>query len=259
MAPLMLDILARQALDTGEVRKLRDSTEVPRVELDAEAVGPADAETDQAARAIADRVWQAKGDRHFDGQLLGARAADWSGGALCIQGIPIRYRDYLAADEILRASPAATPPLAIGVHAVLECEEELICLKLKNGTIGLPGGAVDWVDAVEGGESALAYALVRELEEETGIGIGRDLLRPEGIYVGGTPTHLICLFSAPVDAPQVAEAVAGRHVAADKDIVGTALFGVADLLASPGEKSLALRLALERISSKCPAQANGAS
>lgn len=241
---LDLGALAISARRSGLPGKVPSGPRLPSVSFDDIPLEGQLAAEPGGWRAISDAMWRAAGAGRYDGALLGANSLRRDGERLRIGCTPIRYRDYLATDRILEGG-AAAPPIAIGVHAALTHDGKLLCLRLTDGTLGLPGGAVDRADAQPARHDAIAKAITREVREEVGIAIAPELLSTRAIMVGGSPTHLIILLSASLDATQVAEALEMSGAAIDEGIVATELISPVDLRSDDGGNSLALRLALE--------------
>jgi len=170
--------------------------------------GPApDTETPAAVARLIDESWARRGPEDYDGALMGVTGFAKAGGTVTLGCGTMRYRDYVATDRILSESPEFRLPLAVGVHAILLSGEDVIVLRLRNGRLALPGGAVETHDLGEASCGALQHAISREVMEETGIDLAGAGLEITGLYVGGYPTHLIAFFLAdvPSDARQAIE------------------------------------------------------
>jgi 8-oxo-dGTP pyrophosphatase MutT (NUDIX family) len=142
---------------------------------------------------LIDEIWKKEGAGKFDGQLVGADDVGIGDSSVEMWCRPIRYRDYVSIDQVIDAHPEHSFALAIGVHAILLSGDEVICLRLENGRIALPGGAVDAEDLAPGATDALRRAAIREVQEETGIDLSSLALTVTGIYVGGYPTHILVM------------------------------------------------------------------
>lgn len=143
-------------------------------------------------RAIVDRYWAEQKGKHFDGSLVGVTSLRSLEHSLEGTYSVIRYRDYVAADQVL-ADPARIPtPLAIGVHCLLRREDHVAILRDSRGRALVPGGAVDLSAAIESAPS-IERAIRNEILEEAGYQIGSDKLTVTRVYVGGYPTHIICM------------------------------------------------------------------
>lgn len=147
----------------------------------------------EAIARLVDASWDANGQGLFDAALMGVTDVSAAEDGLALSCRPIRYRDYLATDQVLGAQPDYPFPLAVGVHAILSCANGIICLRLNNGRIALPGGAVDAQDLADAPGQALVHAAGREVAEETGIDLQGRAVQLTGLYVGGYPTHILAM------------------------------------------------------------------
>lgn len=153
----------------------------------------ADPEWNHAIARAVDSVWEEKRHGCFDGALMGVADASITENEATLNCRTIGYRHYLATDAILDAFPDSSFPLAVGVHVILACRAEIVCLRLKSGRIALPGGAVDAQDLAHSPDRALVQAASREVAEETGVGLEGYPAQFTGLYVGGYPTHILAM------------------------------------------------------------------
>lgn len=229
--------LIRLPFDGGEASLVTTTT----LEARTRNAPPAD-----VARLI-DEIWESDGADKYDGQLIGVTGFSKSGPIVTLECGTTRYRDYLATDRILAEFPECQLPLAVGVHALLLSDDDVVFLRLQNGRMALPGGAVDAKDLAVAGCDALQHGLSREVVEETGIEIAKDGLAATGLYVGGFPTHLIAMFLAevPVEARKALESFSPAD---DHDRVrSVGLRPLSRLIAEMRELPLVMRAAVRSL------------
>ncbi len=202
--------------------------------------------SDSVTRLV-DELWKKKGGGKYDGALMGVDGADVSSDAVTLACRAIRYRDYIATDRVLEVYPRAQVPLAVGVHAVLVAEDGVVCLRLQNGRIALPGGAVDAADLRRGCGDAVVRGLVREVAEETGIDLVGHPIEATGIYIGGYPTHILVMLSADLRG-EVGQAIcAFSPVDAHDQVHSIELHTFSNLLDQTWELPLVVRAALQSL------------
>lgn len=96
--------------------------------------------------------------------------------------------------------------------------QSILALKLTDGTLGTPGGAVDTGD-LEGEQVPFVNALLREIYEEAGVKIDQGALSLCGIYIVHDSLHLVFLYVAILDDDVVLNADFSR-AAKEEKIVG---------------------------------------
>jgi 8-oxo-dGTP pyrophosphatase MutT (NUDIX family) len=161
----------------------------------------------EAIAGLVDRLWEAEGAGRYDGSLMGITDAAISEDIVSLTCRTIRYRDYLATDRVLKACPGSRFSLAVGVHTILSSSEGVVCLRLQDGRIALPGGAVDAADLRDSPGDALLRAATREVAEETGLDIRGCQIDVTGLYVGGYPTHVLAMLSVDLEDADIGRAI----------------------------------------------------
>lgn len=168
---------------------------------------------------IANKYWEEIfTDGLFNGVICAARSLWTSDEYVSIELVEIDYKTFRATDHIIKGIEGYFPPLAIGVHALLLGSQSILALKLADGTLGTPGGAVD-VGDLEGEQVPFVNALLREINEEAGIKIEQDALRPCGVYIVHDPLHLVFTYVALLDDELLLNVDFSRAVKEEK-IVG---------------------------------------
>jgi 8-oxo-dGTP pyrophosphatase MutT (NUDIX family) len=180
--------------------------------------------------SIVDRVWAEQRGKYFDGLLVGVTSLGGEYGRLDGTYTTIRYRDYLAADHVLAHPAPLAPPLALGVHCLLLHADQVAVLRDSKGRALIPGGAVDMSAVVEGRPS-LERAIRTEIAEEAGYDAGSDPLTLTRVYVGGFPTHVVCMTLLHiVDAASWAILCDSGHRAEAEDILAVESVPLTDLI-----------------------------
>ena len=133
-------------------------------------------------------------------------------------------------------------PLAIGVHALPLGSQSILALKLADGTLGTPGGAVD-VEDLEGEQAPFINALLREINEEVGIKIEQDAIRPCGVYIVNDPLHLVFLYVAFLDDDLVLSVDCSRAVK-EEEIIGIQFIDRSEMSSLPNSIRDALGLCI---------------
>lgn len=168
---------------------------------------------------IADKNWEEiYTEGLFNGVICAVQSLWMSGGSLTIEIVEIDYKTFRATDQIIESIEGYFPPLAVGVHALLVGRQSILALKLADGTLGTPGGAVDASD-LTGEKTPFVHALLREIREEAGIKIDQSALKFCGIYIVHRPLHLVFIYAALLDDELITNADLHRTVEEEK-IVG---------------------------------------
>lgn len=199
------------------------------------------------ARLI-DELWATKGAGKYDGKLVGVTNVAVAGDSVTLACRAIRYRDYIATDRVFQFHPNFQLPLAVGVHAILTAEEGVVCLRLQDGSIALPGGAVDADDLISADIGAVLHGAEREVREETGIELNGQRAELTGLYVGGYPTHLIAMLAADVRGRDIGRMIRTFSPRDAMDRVRSIeVVPLAELLAAMQELPLVVRAALRSL------------
>ena len=197
---------------------------------------------------LVDSLWDTHCAGRHDGRLMGVVGAAVRDEQVTLFCGAMRYRDYLAADRVLAHHPGARLPLAVGVHAILTADEGVICLRLDDGRLGLPGGAVDSEDLANGAEAALVRAAEREVAEETGLALAGRPVEVTGLYVGGFPTHLLVMLTADLRGTCAAQSIRAFSPVDPFDRVrAIELHPLGELLRTLEDLPLAMRVALKSL------------
>lgn len=153
----------------------------------------------EAVEKMSNQYWEKFfTDGLFNGVICAAQSLWTSDESVAIEVVEIDYKTFRATDLIIERIEGYFPPLAIGVHALLLGSQSILALKLADGTLGTPGGAVD-VEDFEGGQDPFVNALLREINEEAGIRIDQDSLSLGGIYIVHNPLHLVFVYIALIE------------------------------------------------------------
>lgn len=156
--------------------------------------------------------------------------------------VEIDYKTFRATDQIIKGVQGYFPPLAIGVHALLLGSQSILALNLADGTLGTPGGAVG-VEDLEGEQAPFINALLREIDEEVGIKIERDAIRPCGVYIVHDPLHLVFLYVVLLDNDLLLSADVSRAVK-EEQIVGIKFIDKSEIYSLPNSVHDALGLCI---------------
>lgn len=148
----------------------------------------------ERADEIANKNWQKIfTDGLFNGVICAAQSICISDKYIEIDLVEIDYKTFRATDLIIERIEGYFPPLAVGVHALLLGSQSILALKLADGTLGTPGGAVD-VDDCAAGEAPFVNALLREIAEEAGIQVEQGDVKFCGAYIVQKPLHLVFVY-----------------------------------------------------------------
>ena len=197
----------------------------------------------ESVEKIANQYWEKiYTDGLFNGVICAARSLWTSDESLAIEIVEIDYKTFRATDHIIEGIEGYFPPLAIGVHALLLGSQSILALKLADGTLGTPGGAVD-VEDLEGEQAPFINALLREINEEAGIKIEHDAIRPCGVYIVHDPLHLVFLYVALLDDDLVLSADFSRAVK-EEEIVGIQSIDRSEIYSLPNSIHDALGLCI---------------
>lgn len=93
------------------------------------------------------------------------------------------------------------------MHTILSSSEGVVCLRLQDWRIALPGGAVDAVDLRDAPGDALLRAATREVTEETDLDIPGRQIDVTGLYVGVYPTHVLAMLSVDLGDADIGRAI----------------------------------------------------
>ncbi len=145
---------------------------------------------DQIANKNWEKIWA---DGLFNGVICAAQSIHTSGEYIEIDLVEIDYKTFRATDLIIEGVEGYFPPLAVGVHALLLGSQSILALRLADGTLGTPGGAVD-VDDFAAGEVPFVNALLREIAEEAGIQTEQAAVKLCGAYIVHNPLHLVFVY-----------------------------------------------------------------
>lgn len=197
----------------------------------------------ECVEKIANQYWEKIfTDGLFNGVICAARSLRTSDESVDIEIVELDYKTFRATDLIIEGIQGYFPPLAIGVHALLLGSQSILALKLADGTLGTPGGAVD-VGDFEGGEAPFVNALLREINEEAGIKIDQDALRPCGIYIVHDPLHLAFVYVALLEDDLILNADFSRAVKEEK-IIGIQSIDISEIFSLPNSIRDALGLCI---------------
>ncbi|WP_241127988.1 NUDIX domain-containing protein [Novosphingobium terrae] len=243
---MTLSALARQAYASRKVLRIPGSDgPIGYVRTKWAEEHPSVHEPMPPAAAITDRVWQQKGVGRFDGELLGVSGLDASSVSVNLSCVPIRYRDYLAIDQILAVPDISVPPLAVGVHTLLWHDDAIVCVRRRNGRLAIPGGAVDRGDLNEASDGAIARALHREVSEETGLSLDHVDLNVTGIHVGGYPTHIMIMTEGRLNKLESDSELITKYKPVDEDVNSIELLPASVVTSSMDEYPLIFQIALK--------------
>lgn len=205
----------------------------------------------RAIARVSARAWKSAGGGRFDGELIGVVQMRRAAGSLRLSCAPMRYRNFLAAERLLRHLPRARIPLAIGIHALIVAGGDAVALVLDDGRLSVPGGAVDLDDMRRvrrrsAAPRVLARAILREVREETGLDLAASTIVVTGVYVGATPPHVAVMTL--IECADLSLAFRQRppnwRVDPRERIHGVRLVRLTDLAANPARLSLAARTAV---------------
>lgn len=118
-------------------------------------------DVDECVAEIASANWEEiYTDGLFNGVICAVQSISTSSKSVAIEVVEIDYKTFRATDQIIERIEGYFPPLAVGVHALLLGRQSILTLKLADGTLGTPGGAVD-VSDFAGRTSPFVNALLR--------------------------------------------------------------------------------------------------
>jgi hypothetical protein len=194
---------------------------------------PADGEIirSERRRAIAEAHWARQQGKYFDGSLVGLTSLSSEAGSVTAAYAEIRYRDYLAADCVLADAGQLPTPLAVGIHCLIRRGDEVLVLRDGKGRALVAGGAVD-MKSLENDRHPLQSAIHNEILEEAGFDMGDQEAVITRIYVGGCPTHLLCMSVLEIADSEIWRALScSGHRAEAEDIAAVETVPLATLLA----------------------------